>query len=148
MKQYVALLLALILTASPAAALAGRGGGHGGSMSGGHGFGGARSASFAAHSHFVRPLVHPGVNPVRPVFPPRTVIFVGGGFFLGWPYYYPPYYPPAYAEAPAYADPPAYVEQGDDVRYYCPDYGDYYPNVSTCPSQWLQVLPDAGGYSN
>ena len=124
MKQYVALLLALILTASPAAALAGRGGGRGGSMSG------------------VRPLVYPGVNPVRPVFPPRTVIIVGGGFFLSWPYYYPPYYPPAYAEAPAY------VEQGDDVRYYCPDYRDYYPNVSTCPSQWLQVLPDAGGYSN
>ena len=71
--------------------------------------------------------------------------------FVGAPYpyyYYPPYYyPPAYAASPAYEEPPVYIEQADEVRYYCPDYRDYYPNVPNCPSPWLQVVPGASGYS-
>jgi hypothetical protein len=49
----------------------------------------------------------------------------GGGhsFFFGDPYYgvYPP--PDGYA-APEY-------------WYYCPSYGDYYPNVQSCPDPWV-----------
>ena len=51
---------------------------------------------------------------------------------------------PVYTPVPV----PVYVEQGSDLRYYCPDYRDYYPNVATCPSQWLQVVPAAAGYAN
>jgi len=28
-----------------------------------------------------------------------------------------------------------------DVRFYCPDYRAYYPEVQTCPSEWLKVIP-------
>jgi hypothetical protein len=92
-----------------------------------------------------RPVVRPGfpsrtVIVTSPVVTSRTVI-VGGGFFLGWPYYYPPYYPPYYYPPGYAADSPAYVEQGADVRYYCPDYRDYYPNVPDCPSPWMKVVP-------
>ena len=50
-----------------------------------------------------------------------------------------PVFYPAYTTVPA----PVYVEQSSDLRYYCPDYRDYYPNVATCPSQWMQVIPGA-----
>src|SRR5882672_7931156 len=98
-----------------------------------------------------------GVRPshpiaVRPGFPPHRVI-VGGGVIAAGPYFwYPPYpYPyPGYGyETPAYGGPaystattPTYIEQGE-IRYYCPDSQDYYPNVPTCPSPWMQVLPGA-----
>jgi hypothetical protein len=48
---------------------------------------------------------------------------------------YVPVYPPVY--------PPAYSEPISELRYFCPDYRDYYPNVASCPSQWLQVVPQA-----
>jgi hypothetical protein len=110
----------------------------------------------------IRPPI--GVHPshpiaVRPGFPPRRVI-VGGGVVVAGPYFwYPPYpypYPyPGYAyETPAYGGPaysgattPTYIEQGD-IRYYCPDYQDYYPNVPTRPSPWMQVLPEAPPATN
>jgi hypothetical protein len=50
-----------------------------------------------------------------------------------------PVYVPVYTPVPV----PAYGEPTSALRYYCPDYRDYYPNVATCPSQWLQVVPDA-----
>ena len=50
-----------------------------------------------------------------------------------------PVYVPVYTPVPV----PAYGEPTSDLRYYCPDYRDYYPNVATCPSQWLQVVPPA-----
>jgi len=49
--------------------------------------------------------------------------FVGVGPSFGWGYASPDY---AYAPAPAYA-------------YYCPTYGAYYPNVGSCPVQWIPV---------
>ncbi|TMG92568.1 MAG: hypothetical protein E6H72_06655 [Betaproteobacteria bacterium] len=77
----------------------------------------------------------------RPPFFHRHRVFVGSTVVIGAPFYYP-YYPPVYA-AP-YAEPPAYIEQGGGVYYYCPDYNDYYPNVSSCPSQWVPVSASAG----
>ncbi len=68
-------------------------------------------------------------------------VFVGGTVIIGAPFFYPyPYYPPVYAP------PPVYIEQGGGVYYYCPDYNDYYPNVSTCPSQWVPVSATANEY--
>ncbi len=51
-----------------------------------------------------------------------------------------------YAPPPVYAEPPAYIEQGGGLYYYCPEYNDYYPNVSSCPSQWVPVSSTAGQY--
>lgn len=143
MKRPIAILLGLALLASADAVLA-----HGGNRGGSHGggFGVGVHAGFHGGHHGGRPIV--GVRPVpvivgRPHFhrPPVVVsstIVVGAPFF-----YYPPVYP-----VPVYQEPPVYVEQSSEFRWYCPDYRDYYPNVSTCPSPWLQVLPGASGYTN
>src|SRR5713101_9363520 len=31
---------------------------------------------------------------------------------------------------------------GANYWYYCPDSGGYYPDAQTCPSAWLQVVPN------
>jgi Domain of unknown function (DUF4124) len=31
---------------------------------------------------------------------------------------------------------------GSNYWYYCPDSGGYYPDAQTCPSGWLQVVPN------
>jgi hypothetical protein len=50
-----------------------------------------------------------------------------------------PVHVPVYPPNPAYPPTPASA----DLLYYCPDHRDFYPNVATCPSQWLQVIPPA-----
>jgi hypothetical protein len=104
----------------------------------------------------VQPIVRPAPVFVSP-FPHRrvivgTTVVVAAPYFWYPPYPYPypylyPYVMPVYG-SPAYAQTPTYVEQGSEIRYYCPDYQDYYPNVSSCPSPWMQVLPNTGGYSD
>jgi len=85
----------------------------------------------------------------RPPFFHRHHAVVGGAVVFGAPFFYPyPYYYPPVYPVPAYSEPPVYIEQGSGVLYYCPDSRDYYPNVPTCPSPWMQVLPGAGGYPN
>ena len=62
----------------------------------------------------------------------------GGRAFVAAPFYaFPGYYypPPAY-----YALPP------QDILYYCPEYGVYYPQVQVCPSGWQRMLPQAPPY--
>jgi len=159
MKRLIAVLLGLALFTGADTVLARNDGHGGGGRSGGGHSGGGHSAGGGQHvgghpgGHVGgRPVVgvHPG--PVRrpgPVFVGRPHHFhrhpvvVGGAVVVAAPLYYPyPYYPPVYA-APAYVEPPVYIEQASEVRYYCPDYRDYYPNVATCPSQWMQVVPDA-----
>jgi hypothetical protein len=73
-----------------------------------------------------------------------STVVVAAPFF----YYYPGYYYRRIYPVPAYSEPPVYIEQASEVRYYCPDYRDYYPSVSSCPSPWLRVLPGASGYPN
>jgi hypothetical protein len=34
-------------------------------------------------------------------------------------------------------DPPAGGSAAPEYRYYCPSYGDYYPNVGSCPDPWV-----------
>jgi hypothetical protein len=160
MKRPIAILLgvALLVSAEAVFARGGRGGaGHtgGGGFHGGGtstGFHGGRGGIATVGAHFGHPIVRPfvGVRPGsafvgRPPFFHRRRVFVGGTVIIGAPFFYPyPYYPPVYA-AP-YAEPPAYVEQGGGVYYYCPDYNDYYPNVSSCPSQWVPVSATANEY--
>jgi hypothetical protein len=156
MNRPIAILLgvALLLSADAVFARGGRGGG--GHAVGGGFHGGARSMGVVGHGvaagfhvghSFVRPFggVRPGFVG-RPPFFHRPRVFVGSTVVIGAPFFYPyyPYYPPVYA-AP-YAEPPAYIEQGGGVYYYCPEYNDYYPNVSSCPSQWVPVSANAGEY--
>jgi len=158
MNRPIAILLgvALLLSADAVFARGGRGGGghaggggfHGGGTS--MGFHGGHGGIATVGARFAHPIGRPFVG-VRPGFvgrPPffRHRVFVGSTVVIGAPFFYPyyPYYPPAYA-AP-YAEPPAYIEQSGGVYYYCPDYNDYYPNVSSCPSQWVPVSANAGEY--
>jgi len=161
MNRPIAILLgvALLLSADAVFARGGRGGGghaggggfHGGGTS--MGFHGGHGGIATVGARFAHPIGRPFVG-VRPGFvgrPPffRHRVFVGSTVVIGAPFFYPyfpyPYYPyPAYP-AP-YAEPPAYIEQGGGVYYYCPDYNDYYPNVSSCPSQWVPVSANAGEY--
>lgn len=178
MKRTMAILLGLALATGAGLAYARGGAGGGGGHGGGHSAGGFRSGgqAFAGGGMAGRPVAaggftrfttgpHPG-HPIagvrpgpivgRPGFPPRRVIVGGGAVIVAAPYFwYPPYpyayqYPyvaPAYGGS-AYEETPQYIEQGSQIRYYCPDYQDYYPNVQNCPSQWMQVVPDTGAYPN
>jgi hypothetical protein len=47
------------------------------------------------------------------------------------------YAPYGYAYPNGYAYPYGYASS-----YYCPSPAGYYPDVQTCPSGWLQVLPN------
>ncbi len=143
MNRYIALLLGLSLAMGAGAAL-GSGGnsdGHNGGQAVVHN-GGRMMVAVHAGPVFVNGRPAP-VIVARPQFFRRSTVVIGGAFVVAAPFYpYPyPYYPPAYPQA--YAQPPAYVEQGGqggNVYYYCPDYRDYYPNVASCPSPWMQVL--------
>jgi hypothetical protein len=54
------------------------------------------------------------------------------GVFVGAPFIVPPVYP--------YYYPPAYTyDQAPSYWYYCRSYGQYYPNVSSCPEPWVTV---------
>jgi hypothetical protein len=74
-------------------------------------------------------------------------------FVFGAPVYWPPY---AYSYYGLYSRPPVIVQQAPVTYvqrdlpaapaasaywYYCPDSQSYYPYAQTCPSEWLQVVP-------
>jgi hypothetical protein len=40
-------------------------------------------------------------------------------------------------------EPVAAVPQPSSYWYYCPDSKTYYPYAQTCPSPWMQVVPQA-----
>lgn len=100
-----------------------------------HGHGGAGQRQGFEHRGLVhRP--HPGF--VRPHEVGRShhfhrharVIIIGGPFF-GPPIYYAT---------------PVYVAPAVNYRYYCTDPGGYYPEIQSCPSGWLRVIPDNSSY--
>jgi hypothetical protein len=88
----------------------------------------------------------------------RVVVGVGIGVPIWGPGYYPHgYYPPAYYPPPPvyYSPPPVYVERIEQpppvytqqaapttYRYYCQETGAYYPQVQSCPGNWLPVSPN------
>ena len=140
MKRIAILIgLALLADVEPAVAREGaRAGGPAASTgrTSGEGFAGAH-----APRHGGRPGVHRGDHHHRPIVVIRpgwwwhhNRVVYGSTVVVTAPVFYPFYVP-----VPA----PVYVEQSSDLRYYCPDYRDYYPNVATCPSQWMQVIPGA-----
>ena len=145
MKRPIAILIGLAVLASADAVLAQAGRGMGQGISGG----GQTSGAFArTHAGPGQPGAHHGHHNGRPI------VVVRPGWW--WHHHHhgaasystvivaAPLYYPVYTPVPV----PVYVEQGSELRYYCPDYRDYYPNVATCPSQWMQVIPRAVGTTN
>jgi hypothetical protein len=65
-----------------------------------------------------------------------------GSFFIGAPIIFGSgYYPYGYADSYGYSYP--YEQQDSGSNYwYCRDPAGYYPAVPTCPSGWLQVVPN------
>jgi hypothetical protein len=102
----------------------GGGGFHGGG--GSHGGGGLHGGGFHGHSH--------------------GSFFIGAPILFG-PGYYPYGYSYPYGDVPFtfYGNPDtADVERQDSgsLYWYCRDPAGYYPDVQTCPSGWLQVVPN------
>jgi len=137
MKRLFAILIGLAMLAGAGTVLAREGVGGQGASGGRH----AGGTFVGAHAgrHGGRPGVHHGHHN-------RPIVVVRPGWWR-WPHHHQhsstvvvtaPFFYPVYTPVPT----PVYVEQSSEVRYYCPDYRDYYPNVATCPSQWLQVIPD------
>jgi hypothetical protein len=99
------------------------GGSHGGGFHGGSGphSGGFHGGGFHRHSH--------------------SNFFIGAPIIFGPGYYYP------YGYFYPYGDPDAAEvepqDSGSNYWYYCPNPAGYYPDVQTCPSGWLQVVPNS-----
>jgi hypothetical protein len=99
---------------------------------GGHGPAGHSPVGhFGGHApHVARPafVPHPGFHGDRHfVRGPHVGVFVGAPFIVPSPVY-PYYYPPTYTYEPA-----------PNYWYYCQSYGQYYPNVASCPEPWVTV---------
>jgi hypothetical protein len=60
-----------------------------------------------------------------------------GSFFIGAPIVFGPgYYPYDYSY-------PYELQDSGSNYWYCPNPAGYYPDVQTCPSGWLQVVPNS-----
>ena len=101
-----------------------------------------------------RAVVHPAARPVmRPVitsYGPRPAYFAPRVVVVPAPYYV--FADTGYGAAtPAFQPEPAWnwtpvasvasLAGRGEVRLYCPDTRTYYPQVETCPSPWLKVIP-------
>ena len=115
---------------------------HGGAQAGAGGFHGSGSLHGSAGFHGGGGF-HGGVG-----FHGRShgSVFIGAPIIFG-PSYYPYGYAYPYGDAPlAYGDPDAADFEPQDSAsnywYYCRNPAGYYPDVPTCPSGWLQVIPN------
>ncbi len=135
MNKFLTALLAVGLIASGVSA-------HAGGRYGGHDYGGWRGHSHYYGGHY-RPRTSFGVHIGIPLVWPS----VGYTRVVPYPYAYPAYpstqvvierQPQVYVqrEAAATAAPASSA-----YWYYCPDSQTYYPYAQTCPSAWLQVVP-------
>lgn len=148
-------VLALLLAAAAGQVQADGWRGHGR-----HGFSPYRSAPARVHgSGWVAPLVMLGIAGVAlsaASQAPATVVVqaapppLPAQPVLVYPQpsgYAPPVYVPsgaAYVSAggagPTYAAAPQLVESAPDgIAYYCPSYGQYHPQVQSCPGGWQLV---------
>lgn len=68
-------------------------------------------------------------------------IYWGGVAVAGLPWYPYNYYP---QPSTVVQQAPVYVQQQDDYSwYYCGNPKGYYPYISSCPSGWTKVVPNA-----
>ena len=129
MKKLLALLLALLALAfgTQAYAWGGHyGGGHYGHGNyGWHGYGHGDYYSSRAHFGFYigAPLLWPRVEYYRDPYPVTQVIVERQ--------------PQVYVQR----ETPTAASAASNYWYYCPDSRTYYPYAQSCPSPWLQVVP-------
>jgi hypothetical protein len=139
----LSLVLAVLLIAAPGMARAGEGW-HGGR---GHGHG-------HGHGHWGGgPRVVVGVGPGYGWGVPWGYGYgYGVGYGYGYwrapwvvapPLYYPGYAPPARVYEP---EPTVYVQRPapparEEAWYWCASAQGYYPDVATCPEDWIPVAP-------
>jgi hypothetical protein len=68
--------------------------------------------------------------------------FHGRGVFVGPPIIFgPEFYPYGYSDPYDYSYP--YGSDPGSMYWYCRDPAGYYPDVQTCPSGWMQVVPNS-----
>jgi hypothetical protein len=75
-------------------------------------------------------------------------IYWGGPVVVGPPWYPYGYYPQAptvVQQTPVYVAPQQ--EEDSNYWYYCMNPKGYYPYVTSCPSGWMKVVPDANPQS-
>jgi hypothetical protein len=132
----------------------GGGGGnwHGGSGGNWHGGGGNWHGGHDGHSHF-------GFAVGFPFYWPYYGYYPYGGYYpyaygYGYPYYdgYSSYYDSGAPQTYIQRDSgdtfaPAGPPQRSQYSYYCTDPAGYYPQVATCPSGWLTVVPNAAPHA-
>ena len=67
-------------------------------------------------------------------------VFIGPPIIFA-PGYYPYGYSYPYGVSPyGYSYP--YSDDSSSYQWYCPNPAGYYPDVQSCPSGWLQVIPN------
>lgn len=129
LMRWLSATVALILVFASGAALAQHGGFHGGF--GGHG-------GFHGPAAGMQGAGGPHVD-ARHGFR-RFRDYRGFGLFVvGAPLFWSPYY---YDPAYFYPDGTLYVAPGGNYSFYCNNPVGYYPDVPSCPSGWLRVIPD------
>lgn len=97
---------------------------------GGHGLGGGHPGGAAGHGF----VGHRGFDGHHGVVGHRF----GGRRFEHRHFGFVPFVP-FYGYYPGDAYPPAFGEQAPTYWYYCPSYGAYYPDVQSCPEDWVPV---------
>ena len=144
MNKLLVGILALLTLSFGAPAMA-RDGHYGGDYGRGHGYshgsyshgGYSHGGHYGSHSRF-------GLYIGLPLLWPRGAYYPG--YYGATPYAYSyPYttqviverQPQVYVQRETTAAAPA----SSDFWYYCPDSQTYYPYAQTCPSPWLQVVP-------
>jgi hypothetical protein len=139
----------LLLLALPGLASAG-GRWHGQGYGRGHGYGygyGHRHGWYGGGTRVfvgVGPALWWGAAPYGYWRAPYPVYPYGYGYGYGYAPYYPPVYAPRVVdqESPAYVQREAPEEEGS--WYYCASERGYYPDVPTCPEEWIPVPPRRG----
>ena len=152
LRNLIVALAAVILTATPAFARGGGGGGHGGGggfhggggfRGGNHGGGGFRGGSgFHRRDRFDRFHRFGFFGDFRFVGP---VVGFGFGPFFWDPFWFPAPYP-VYTYAPPLViqpEPGVSVQQAASAAtpywYHCAENDGYYPYTQQCPAGWRQV---------
>ena len=101
----------------------------------------AMSCLLASGASFARVVVGVGIG--VPIWGPGYGGYYPHAYYPPPPVYYPP--PPVYVESvapqPVYVQP-APAAAAASYRYFCQETHAYFPQVQSCPGNWLQVAPN------
>jgi hypothetical protein len=150
----VLLLAVALLIAGPITGYArgGKGGGGGGHSSGGHSGGGRTGSSHGGGGNIGSGHIgggHVGGAHVGGYRAGGRVVIRGWSGWSWWPWFWG-----GALFAPRYAPPPVEIQEQPLIEiepdeeqpyywYYCQNPQGYYPYVKSCPSEWIEIDPDA-----